>query len=290
MDILINGLLLGSGYAMMGIGFALLFGVAKVFDLAYGSYFILAPYIVVAVLPSLIPHIGLGGTLFIALAIVGAIGYLIHWALITPLRDQHMSVFILTISLALAIQEVMVALWSSQAVNIPSVWEGTTEILGVPVINQKLAILGVSIAVIAVLWLVLNKMKPGIAIRVVAEKPEAGRIVGIRIKRIYGLTAVIGSVIAGISGFFMCALYSATPYGWGDAMTLGFIVIILAGLGNIWAVLPAGLIIGFIETIVAFSSPQGAFLKRPAVLILLILLLTFRPSGLFGVKGWEEES
>ena len=290
MDILVNGILLGSGYAMMGIGFALLFGVAKVFDLTYGSYYILAPYLVVGAFPFLIPYIGLGGTLILSLAIVGAIGYLIHWALITPLRDQHMSVFILTISLALAIQEIMVAIWSSQPINIPSLWSGITEILGVPVLNQKLAILGVSSLVIVLLWVLLTKLKPGIAIRVVAEKPEAGRIVGIRIKRIYGFTAFIGAVIAGISGFFMCALYSANPHTWTEAMTLGFIVIILGGLGNIWAVLPAGLIIGFVETFVAFSSPQGAFLKRPVVLIILILLLTFRPSGLFGVKGWEEES
>lgn len=289
MDIIVNGILLGMAFSMMGMGFALLFGVGKVFDLAYGSYYTLAPYLTVAIVPLFYFRFGTIPAFIVALTAVALIGYMIHRFLINPIRDKPMNIFIMTIALAMLIQEAMVAVWGSEDIYVPNVWGGTTMIFGVMVLNQKMAIMIVSLLVIFSLWFFLTKTKTGLALRVVAEKPEVARIVGINLKKMYILIALIGSVISGISGFFMCSLYSATPFVWVEVMTVGFLVIVMAGLGNIWGVIPAGLIMGFIETSIAFSFPQGAYLKRPAVLIILILLLTFRPSGLFGVKGWVEE-
>jgi branched-chain amino acid transport system permease protein len=159
----------------------------------------------------------------------------------------------------------------------------------VTVLNQKLAIMFVSLVTILLVWLFLTKTKVGLAIRVVAESPQVAKIVGIKINKVYAITAIVGAVISGLSGFFMCSIYSANPFSWMEAMTVGFLVIVMAGLGNMWGVIPAGLIMGVIETLVSFSFPQGAYMKRPVVLIILILLLIFRPHGLFGVKGWVEE-
>jgi len=280
---------LGTAFAMMGMGFALLFGVGRVFDLAYGSYYTMVPYIAVAVGPLFYFRFGLGLAFLVGLIIVGLFGYLLHRFLINPIRNKPMNIFIMTIALAHVVQELMVHIWGSLDINVPSVWPGTTKILGVMVLNQKLAILAVSIIMIIGLWLFLEKTKMGLAIRVVAERPGVAKIVGIKVNQVYAVTAIIGAVISGVSGYFMCSIYSATPFLWVEAMTVGFIVIIMAGLGNMWGVIPAGIIMGVIETIISFSFPQGAYMKRPVVLIILILLLVFRPQGLFGVKGWVEE-
>jgi branched-chain amino acid transport system permease protein len=288
-DIIINGILLGFAFAMMGMGFALLFGVGRVFDLVYGTYYTIVPYIVVAIAPLFYFRFGLGLAFLVGLIIVGLFGYLLHRFLINPIRNKPMNIFIMTIALAVVVQEVMVAIWGSLDINVPSVWPGTTIILGVTVLNQKIAIMVVSLVTILFLWLFLNRTKMGLAIRVVAERPEVAKIVGISVNKVYAVTAIIGAVISGVSGYFMCSLYSANPFSWGEAMTVGFIVIIMAGLGNMWGVIPAGIIMGVIETLISFSFPQGAYMKRPVVLVILILLLVFRPQGLFGVKGWVEE-
>lgn len=289
LDIIINGILLGAAFSMMGMGFALLFGVGKVFDLAYGSYYTIVPYLAVTLSPFFYSKFGPGLAFLIALLAVAVLGYLLHRFLINPIRSKPMNIFIMTIAIAIVVQEVMVAIWGSSDINIPLVLRGTTNILGVMVLNQKIAILAVSLTTIFLLWLFLTKTKTGLAIRVVAERPAVARIVGIKINNIYAVTAIVGSVIAGVSGFFMCSLYSANPFSWNEVMTVGFLVTVMAGLGNMWGVIPAGLIMGIIETLVAFSFPQGAYMKRPVVLIILILLLIFRPHGLFGVKGWVEE-
>jgi branched-chain amino acid transport system permease protein len=289
LDIIINGILLGTAFSMMGMGFALLFGVGKVFDLAYGSYYTLVPYFAVALAPLFYFRFGLGLSFLISLVAVAVFGYLLHRFLINPIRNMPMNIFIMTIALAVVIQEVMVAIWGSSDRNIPSVWAGTTIILGVTVLNQKIAIMVVSLVTILLLWLFLTKTKAGLAIRVVAENPQVAKIVGIKINKVYAMTAIVGAVISGLSGFFMCSIYSANPFSWMEAMMVGFLVIVMAGLGNIWGVIPAGLIMGVIETLVSFSFPQGAYMKRPVVLIILIFLLIFRPHGLFGVKGWVEE-
>jgi len=289
MDIIINGILLGTAFALMGLGFALLFGVGKVFDLAYGSYYSLVPYIAVGLSPYFYFNFGLGASFIIGLLAVIVFAYCLHRFLINPIRKKPMNIFIMTLALAVVVQELMIAIWGSTDVNIPVVWPGVTVIWGVMVLNQKIAIMIVAIAMITLLWLFLTKTKTGVAVRIVAERPAVAQIVGININRIYLLTAIIGSLVSGISGYFMCSIYSANPLSWIEALTTGFVVIIMAGLGNIWGVIPAGLLMGLIETLIAFSFPQGAYMKRPAVLVILILLLIFRPHGLFGVKGWVEE-
>ena len=289
MDIIVNGILLGAAFAMMGIGFALLIGVGKVFDLAYGSYYTMVPYIAVSMASFFHFRFGLAVGFAVALAAVGATGFIFHRFLINPIRNKPMNIFIMTIAVAIVIQEIIMAISGSSDINIPSVWPGISSIFGVIVLNQKIAILFVSLSIIFLLWLLLSKTKIGLAIRVVAEKPEAAKYVGVRVHRIYAVTAVVGAVISGISGFFMCSLHSANPFSWTEAMTVGFLVTVMAGLGNIWGVIPAGIIMGIVETLVAFSFPQGAYMKRPVVLVILILLLLFRPQGLFGVKGWVEE-
>lgn len=289
MDIIINGLLLGAAFAMMGLGFALLFGVGKVFDLTYGTYYALVPYLTVALGPFFYFKFGLGMAFILGIILTIIFALFLHHFLINPIRTKPMNIFILTLAVAIIVQELFIAIWGSSDINIPSVWPGTSNILGVLVLNQKIAILIVSVIMIICLWLFLTKTKAGLAIRVVAEKPQVAEFVGIKVSRIYLLTAVVGALVSGISGYFMCSIYSANPLSWLEALNTGFVVIIMAGLGNIWGVVPAGILMGIIETIIAFSFPQGAYMKRPVVLIILILLLVFRPHGLFGVKGWAEE-
>lgn len=289
MDIIVNGILLGVAFAMMGLGFALLFGVGKVFDLTYGSYYAMVPYFAVALGPFFYFKFGIGLAFILGLILTVLFAYCLHRFLINPIRMKPMNVFILTLAVAIIVQELFIAIWGSSDVNIPSVWPGTTNIFGVLVLNQKVAILIVSAIMIALLWVFLTKTKAGLAIRVVAEKPSVAEFVGIKVHRIYLLTAAVGAIVSGISGYFMCSIYSASPLSWLEALNTGFVVIIMAGLGNIWGVIPAGIIMGLIETIIAFSFPQGAYMKRPVVLVILILLLAFRPHGLFGVKGWVEE-
>ncbi len=290
MDILVNGILLGLAYCLIGVGVALILGVAKVFDLVYATYFTLAAY------AGLFLISGMGGSaslvlivlVGIAAAVAVAVG--VHFFLVLPLRQQGTAVMVITLAVAMVFQELLIFKEGSEPVHLPSILDGATSIFGVIATNQKILVGAVSLATLALLWLFFARTRLGLAIRATAEQPEAVHLAGGNIRTICLAAAVLAAIVAGIGGILLAPIYPPHPYAWLDLLIICFAVVVLGGLGNIWGCLPAGLILGISEVMVAINIPFGGIIKRSVGLLIILLVLVFRPTGIMGVKGWEEEA
>jgi branched-chain amino acid transport system permease protein len=289
MDILVNGVLLGLGYCLIAVGMALILGVAKVFDLAYPIYYTIATYIALLLLET----VGRGAPLWlvfiISIAAATAFAILNHNFLILPIRNQHVVVLVSTIAAGLVVQEVLIFSAGSEPIHLPTIASGASAVLGVWVTKQKLLVGAVTIAIMAALWIMLAMTRIGLAIRITAEQPEAMEMAGGNIKMIFLFSAIVASIVASIGGLLLAPIYPPQPFEWLDLLIIAFAVMVLGGLGNIWACLPAGLILGISEVAVAVYVPFGGIIKRTVGLMIIFLILVLRPVGLFGVRGWEEE-
>jgi branched-chain amino acid transport system permease protein len=288
MDILVNGVLLGLGYCLIAVGMALILGVAKVFDLTYAIYYTIAPYAALTLIRTLGPITPLWLVFIISVGVSVAFALVIHAFLILPIQKQHLVVFVSTIAVGMVIQELLIFKAGSEPIHLPMILNGSTNIFGVWVTNQKLLVGGVTGSVLATLWVFLSKTRLGLAIRVTAEQPEAMKLAGGNIKMIFLFTAILAAVVASIGGLLLSPIYPPHPYEWLDLLIIAFAVMVLGGLGNIWACLPAALILGISEVAVVIYVPFGGLIKRTVGLIIIFIILVFRPTGLFGVKGWEE--
>ena len=286
MEIIINGLLVSAIYCLVSYGLALLVGIGLVCDCGFGCYIVLAPYIMAQVMAFAGPQFGLIWGIIIGLAAVGVIGYLFHRFLISPLRPDTFTIMMMTIGIALAIQEIMIMVWGTRNINVPFLMDGITEILGVTVLNQQLLGAGIAVAVLILMTLLVHKTKFGIAMRAVSENPVAGAIVGVENRRIYELIGVSGAVIAGLAGIILTPVAGASPYAWLSLGLIPWAVITVGGWGKLWTIVPAALIIGFAEVVTAFSMPGGAYLKRTIALGIMLLIIIVRPTGISGLRGW----
>jgi branched-subunit amino acid ABC-type transport system permease component len=115
-------------------------------------------------------------------------------------------------------------------------------------------------------------------------------LAGGNIRTVCLTAAILAAMVAGIGGVLLGPIYPPHPYAWLDLLIIAFAVVVLGGLGNIWGCLPAGLILGISEVIVAVNIPYGGIIKRSVGLLIILLVLVFRPTGIMGVKGWEEEA
>jgi branched-subunit amino acid ABC-type transport system permease component len=290
MNTLVNGALLGLAYSLIAVGMALILGVAKIFDLVYASYYTLAAYVAVMLIRWMGPNFPIWLSFIIAGTVAVAFSLATHKFLILPIRKQGTAVMVLTLAVAMVIQELLIFKEGSEPIYLPPMLKGAISILGVWVPSQKFLVAGISIGIMGSLWLFLSKTKLGLAIRVTAEQPEAMQLAGGNIQRICLSAALLGGMVAAIGGLFLAPIFPPHPYAWLDLLIIAFAVIVLGGLGNIWGCLPAGLILGISEVAVAINIPFGGIIKRSVGLLIIMLVLLFRPMGLLGVQGWEEEA
>lgn len=290
MNVIVNGTLLGLGYCLIAVGMSLILGVAKVFDMAYASYFLIAAYVVVALVPVLGPLVPIWMLLLIGILAAVVVALATHYFLILPLRKEPTSVLVSTIGIALVVQELLIFKEGAPPVYLPAVLKGATPIMGVWVVNEKLLVAAVTIGIMAFLWLFLTRTRLGLAIRATAEQPEAVHLAGGNILWIWLAAASLAAALAAIASLLLGSIYPPHPYLWLELLLIAFAVMVLGGMGNIWACLPAGLILGISEAAFAVYVPSGGIVKRSVGLIIILLVLVLKPNGLFGVKGWEEQS
>jgi branched-chain amino acid transport system permease protein len=290
MNVLVNGTLLGLGYCLIAVGMALILGVAKVFDLAYASYYMIAAYVVVGLMPVLMPTVPLWGIFAVAVLVAVALAVATHYLLILPIRKEPTAIMVSTLAVAIVIQELLIFKEGGHPVYMPSVVKGVTRVLGIYVVNTKLLLAVVTIGMMGFIYLFLTRTRLGLAIRSAAEQPEAVLLCGGNIRFIWLSAAALAGLVGGVASLTLGSIYPPHPYMWLDLLVIAFAVMVLGGLGNMWACLPAGLVLGLSEAAFTIYVPYGSIVKRSVGLIIILLVLVLRPTGLFGVKGWEEQS
>jgi len=293
-SIIVFTLVSGGIYALLALGFSLIFGVARVLNLAHTAFFMLAAY-GMFYLVSEEMGIGLGNipSIIITVVVVTLLGLVSYKLFIDRIREHHAAVLLLTIALALVIQEVLLWRFQGDVRGIPSLIPGFTEILGIRVLNQYLLTLGMVAVVIIIVWLFLSKTKMGIAIRATANDPEIANLMGISVSRILLITMGLATALAAVAGVVVAPLWPLRPIMWGSPLMMIMVIVVLGGLGSIKGSIIGAFIIGFVATVVSLDPFRvlgggGPYLNVTFVLLAMVIVLVVRPAGLFGTIFEEE--
>lgn len=285
-DIVITSLINGSIYALLAIGFSLIFGVARIVNIAHTAFFMLAAYCIFF----LTHRLGLNPLLAMCIAIMLAIllGIIAYKLVIESIREHEAAVLIATIALAMIFQELILLGFKGEFRSVPALIEGYFSIFGAKIAYQQLLTIIVVLFTLAGTWWLLMKTKLGLAIRATAQDREVAGLMGMDEARVavviigisIGLAALAGAVVAPLSVIF--------PAMWMGPLIMMMAVVVLGGMGSLRGSFVGAYILGLAEALVVFLLPAGAFLKGPVALSIMILVLLIRPDGLFGVSFEEE--
>jgi branched-chain amino acid transport system permease protein len=285
-DILVTGLVNGGVYALLAIGFSLIFGVARIVNIAHTAFYMLAAYCFYTLLVTF--GWGFAPAAVAAVVAVTALSVLCYRLIIEPVREHEAAVLIATIALGLIFQELMLFSFGGHFLGIPSTLDGVIRILGVTVQYQRLLILGVAALMLLFVWLVLYRTRLGLAIRATANDVEVANLMGMNVDRVAMATVAISVGLAAIAGVLASPVTVVHPLMWLDPLIIILAIVVLGGLGSIKGSLIGAFILAFAEAITVFNFPHVAFLNRVVALLVMVVVLLARPEGLFGV-AFEEE-
>jgi branched-chain amino acid transport system permease protein len=277
---IISGILTGSLYALIAIGLTMIFGVLKIINFAYGEFLMLGMYLSFFLTTGLKldPYF----SVLFAIPIFFLIGVFIQWGLVNRVLNSSGDIqMLLTLGLSLFLQNLALFLWGPHLKSIQTKYLLKIFTFGSLNINStRLIALFFSLVLTGVLYLFLKKSDVGKAIRACSEERYGAQVVGINVQRMYLLAFGIGTACAGAAGTLLMPFYYVDPHV-GTAFILGaFVIVILGGMGNFAGALVGGFIIGFAE---AFGAViLAASLKQVVTFVIFVLILFFKPNGLFG--------
>ncbi len=279
---LINGLSLGSIYAIIAIGYTMVYGIAKMLNFAHGDIIMVGAYLAFTVITTMKLPIGLG-----ILAAIGGcllLGVCVEKIAYKPLRHagSPLAVLITAIGVSYFLQNMALLIFGSDpkifssVVPFTNVKIGSFNIQGTTIIS-----IIVSVLLVTALQLFINKTKPGQAMLAVSQDPGAASLMGISVNGTISLTFAIGSAMAGIAGVLLCSAYPAlSPYTGAMPGIKAFVAAVLGGIGSIPGAMIGGLILGMIEILAkTYISSQ---LSDAIVFSVLIIVLLIKPTGLMG--------
>ena len=281
LEILVYGTVQSSVYALLAIGFSLIFGVAGVVNLAHTGFFMVGAYLIY----TFVSLLGLNLYIALGLAVVltGFLGVLVQHFCIRPLIKSEYSVMIITVALAMFFQEVILSTFGPVDRNLTNFYDATYKLFGlVPVDFQRLLTVIIAVVLIVCLWFFIKRTKFGRAIQAVAQDTEGAIFMGISPNRVYLQVMFISACLAAVAGALIVPTIGARPQMWEHPLVRVFICVVLGGLGSFEGTIIAAMIIGFTEVIVAFTL--SSYLGELVAVAIILLVLCVRPTGLMGKR------
>lgn len=285
-QIIVSGLTFSAMYALAAVGLVLVWGAFNMLNMAHGIIMTLGAYFVLVWAELFdLPLVLAAPFAMIAGGLVGVFVYFVsaHWMI--KQRNFETTVIIATFGLGMALEagllKILKELFHSSPYAQPlSLGANSFLVAGVPVSYQRIIIWAAALVLILALAIFLKRTNFGRAIRAVAQNRDAARLMGVRVTNIYIAVLAMASALAGVSGIMLSSFKEVHPLMGGALMLKAFIVIVLAGLGNMTGALYAALLIGMVEaTVKVLIADQYGF---TAILILVILALIWKPAGIFG--------
>jgi branched-chain amino acid transport system permease protein len=292
-----NGIILGSVYALVALGYTMVYGILGLINFAHGEITMMGAMIAITVLNLLLsffhlpPLACIGIAILITLPACMLLGMSIERVAYRPLRKApKLAPLITAIGVSIVLQNVAMMFWGRGYQRFPDVFDNQPlDILGAQLTPVKIAIVLVSAAVLLGLWLLVHRTKLGSAMRATAQNPQVAQLMGINIDRVIGHTFAIGSSLAALAGMMVAANYGqADPY-MGFLLGLkAFSAAVLGGIGNLAGAVLGGLLLGLIESLGAgylsdlSGGVFGSNYQDVFAFLVLVLVLVLRPSGLLG--------
>lgn len=287
---LINGLSLGSVYAIIALGYTMVYGIAKMLNFAHGDVIMIGAYVTLMGMTKsgLSPIV----SVLIAVVVCTALGMVIERVAYKPLRNaaSPLAVLITAIGVSYLLQNVALLIFGANAQSFPSAvkWEGISLADGaLNVSGETIVTIVICVVIMVVLMTFIKKSKAGQAMRAVSEDKGAAQLMGINVNGTIALTFAIGSALAAIAGVLLCSAYpSLTPYTGAMPGIKAFVAAVFGGIGSIPGAFIGGILLGIIEILgKAYISPQMA---DAIVFAVLIIVLLVKPTGLLG-KNIQEK-
>jgi branched-chain amino acid transport system permease protein len=284
---LINGISLGSIYALIALGYTMVYGIIKLINFAHGDVFMVGAFIGFYSITAW--GLGFFPALLLSMAACAAFGVLIERIAYKRLRNAtRIAALITAIGVSLLIEYGVIYVRGAQPEAYPNVLPNKTfDFFGAQISSQSLLILLISVTLMVILQFIVHRTKIGKAMRAVSHDIDAARLMGINVDRTISATFAIGSALAGAGGVIFGVYYTKIEPLMGVIPGLkAFVAAVLGGIGIIPGAMVGGLVLGVVETIV--SALGYSLWRDAAAFIILILILIFRPSGIFGKNTREK--
>jgi branched-chain amino acid transport system permease protein len=269
---------MGTQYALISIGFTLIFGIMGVVNFAHGGFYILGGYIAFSLSHSL----GLNYVFAVLLATLatGVIGYVIETIFVEKYVADHLATMLITLGIYQVMTTGVIMVYGSEPAEFRFPVPGTFRGANFYIPYSNLIVFVVCAAAIAAVYYLVFKTRYGIALRAMADDGPVAKAQGIRPARMFPMAFGIATALAGLTGALVTPMLSLDPHGGEPVVTKAFIVVILGGLGSITGAMVAAFLVGLIE---AYSSVYlGGSRGALALFVLVLLILLVRPQGLFG--------
>lgn len=282
-----NGLAQGSVYALLALGFTLIFGTLRMVTFAHGEVYMLGAYTGFEVIRLLYPSFLLA--LFVALVATALLGIVVELLAFHFLRDApHATSLLVTIGVSILLVNLAQTIWGPETQAIPysrldRLGNFEIEVGGVYITFLQIAVLGVTVLLMLLLYGIINHTRMGMVIRATAQDYEAAYAMGVNVNRVYMTAFAIGSMLGGVAGVLVGVYYNLFYPTMGGLYGLkAFSASVVGGLTSLPGAVVAGLLIGLVET---FSVEIGiSNFRHIFSFVLMILILLLRPGGLFGGK------
>jgi len=299
---LVNGLVLGSIYALIALGYTMVYGILELINFAHGEVTMMGAMICIAVMGALLAIGGLPPLLVLILGLAAAIalcmvlGYSIERVAYRPLRGApRLAPLITAIGMSIVLQNTAMLIWGKQYLTFPKLFEPQRYVwAGAHVTSLQILIVLLAIVLMGALLLLVHRTRLGRAMRATAQSPELAGLMGINPNTVISFTFIIGAGLGAVAGVMVSAYYGLAHYYMGFLLGLkAFTAAVLGGIGNIAGAMLGGLLLGIIESLGAgYIGPlTGGFLgshyQDVFAFFVLIIMLVFRPSGLLGERVGE---
>lgn len=280
---LANGLVLGSIYLLMAVGFTLLFGVMRIVNFAHGEFYMIGAFVLFLVYGD--TNVPFYVAVLVAALAVGVLGALIERSIIKPLRDDELGCMIVTMGLAIIFKSLALSIFGPSVYGVDAPVKGMM-ILG-PVILpwSRLMIIGGAVVIFLVFWLFVTKTSIGRALRALSMDPEVAELQGISRNRIFPIAFGLGVALAAAAGALMAPVVGISPFTGMVPTIKAFIVVVLGGIGSIPGAAIGGLLLGVVESIL--STSLGTAISEILMLGFIIAVLIVRPNGILGRRDRE---
>ena len=299
---IVNGLVLGSIYALIALGYTKVNGILELINFAHGEVTMVGGMVCIAILQVLLPAgsvpvavalvLGIGGAILVCMLL----GLAIERVAYRPLRRApRLTALITAIGVSIVLQNTAMLIWGKQYVSFPEVIEiQRYEFAGAHITNLQITIILLALLLMLALLVLVYRTRLGRAMRATAQSPDLAALMGINPNSVIAATFIIGAALAAVAGIMVSAYYGLAHYYMGFLLGLkAFSAAVLGGIGNVAGAMLGGILLGIVESLGAgYIGPlTGGFLgsnyQDVFAFFVLILVLVFRPSGLLGERVGE---
>ena len=278
----INGIGIGMLYFLLAVGLSIVFGLLRFVNFAHGAFYLLGAYFCYQM-----TRWGLSFwlSLLVVPLVVGAVGWATEKLVLRHVYDKpHEFHILVTVGLALVVQELVIVQWGplGENVPVPDLLQGVVMWGNFVYPKYRLFVIGFTAVLAVGLWYLLEGTRLGSAVRAGSESTEMVSLLGVNVFRIFSLVFALGAATAALAGVLAAPIRGAEPFMGIEALGVAFVIVVVGGLGSFTGALVGGLLIGIVQSVMCTLWPEGARLMIYVAMAAVLLLL---PHGLLGRKG-----